>query len=98
MRKGSRKKVETQMKAFDFFCGAGGLSRGLRNAGIKVIAGFDSDEQCRLSYEKNNRGVEFVSKYIREVTIAELKRLAGVKSFSDMLFAGCAPCSPFSKK
>ena len=62
------------------------------------MAGVDSDEQCRLSYEKNNRGVKFVAKDIREVTIAELKRLAGVKSFSEMLFAGCAPCSPFSQK
>lgn len=86
------------MRAMDFFCGAGGLTRGLRNAGIKVIAGFDRDEQCRLSYEKNNRGVKFVTKDIREVTVAELKRLAGVKSFSEMLFAGCAPCSPFSQK
>ncbi len=86
------------MIAIDFFCGAGGLTRGLRNAGIQVVGGFDSDEQCRLSYEKNNRGVKFVAKDIRDVTVTELKKLAGVKSFSGMLFAGCAPCSPFSQK
>lgn len=91
-------KISSKLVAFDFFCGAGGLTRGLREAGVKVVAGFDSDEQCRLSYEKNNRGVKFVAKDIREVTIAELKRLAGVKSFGEMLFAGCAPCSPFSQK
>lgn len=96
-RKRTRRK-SAALKSFDFFCGAGGLTRGLRNGGIDVIAGFDSDEQCRLSYEKNNRGVKFVRKDIRDVTIAELKRLAGVKSFSDMLFAGCAPCSPFSQQ
>jgi DNA (cytosine-5)-methyltransferase 1 len=86
------------MKAIDFFCGAGGLTRGLLDAGIKVVAGIDSDEQCRHSYERNNEGAKFVVKNIREVTVAELKRLARVKSFNKMLFAGCAPCSPFSQK
>src|SRR5207302_1430299 len=47
---------------------------------------------------KNNPGVKFIRKDIREVTIPELKRRARVKSFKNMLFAGCAPCSPFSQK
>lgn len=86
------------MRAIDFFCGAGGLTRGLLDAGIKVVAGIDSDEQCRRSYERNNEGARFVRKDVRKITIAELKRLAGVNSFRDVLFAGCAPCSPFSQK
>ncbi len=86
------------MRAIDFFCGAGGLTRGLLDAGIKVVAGIDSDEHCRRTYEENNEGAQFVRKDIREVTLAELKRLAGVESFDDVLFAGCAPCSPFSQK
>jgi len=93
-----RTKRSTPLRSFDFFCGAGGLTRGLRSAGITVIAGFDNDEQCRLSYEKNNRGVLFFAKDIRDITVGELKKLAGVKSFRDMLFAGCAPCSPFSQQ
>ena len=44
------------MKAYDFFCGAGGLTHGLLNAGIEVVAGFDSDENCQSTYEKNNQG------------------------------------------
>jgi DNA (cytosine-5)-methyltransferase 1 len=63
-----------------------------------VLAGFDTDEGCRLSYEKNNPGAKFISKDIRDVTISELKTRAKVKSFKNMLFAGCAPCSPFSQK
>jgi DNA (cytosine-5)-methyltransferase 1 len=92
------RKLDSAIRGFDFFCGAGGLTRGLCDSGIKVIAGFDSDEQCRLSYEKNNRGVKFIAKDIRDITVAELRKLAGVKSFRDMLFAGCAPCSPFSQQ
>lgn len=33
-------------KAVDFFCGGGGLTYGLRQAGIDVIAGVD------LNYDK----------------------------------------------
>lgn len=98
MSKRRRRKKSVPLKSFDFFCGAGGLTRGLRNAGISVVAGFDTDGQCRLSYERNNPTVKFVNKDIREITMSELKKLAGVRSFRDMLFAGCAPCSPFSQQ
>ena len=41
--------------AVDFYCGAGGTTRGLLDAGGYVIAGIDKDETCRLTYERNNR-------------------------------------------
>lgn len=40
--------------AVDFYCGAGGTTRGLLDAGGYVIAGIDKDEGCRLTYERNN--------------------------------------------
>ena len=38
-------------KAIDFFCGGGGMTHGLCQAGIKVIAGvdFDIDAKAQLS-------------------------------------------------
>src|ERR1700721_2897553 len=39
----------------DFFCGAGGTTRGLIDAGGYVIAGIDKDERCRSTYVKNNK-------------------------------------------
>ena len=60
------------MRAFDFFCGAGGLTRGLLDAGIEVVAGFDCDERCRSTYEHNNRGVRFVHADIREMGLNDL--------------------------
>jgi DNA (cytosine-5)-methyltransferase 1 len=92
------RRPRAALRAFDFFCGAGGLTRGLQSAGIRVVAGFDVDEDCRESYEKNNSNTKFIHKDIRDVTVTKLKKLAKVKSFKNMLFAGCAPCSPFSKK
>jgi DNA (cytosine-5)-methyltransferase 1 len=87
-----------QIKAFDFFCGAGGLTRGLLDAGIKIIAGFDNDEKCRLTYEYNNPNVRFIHTDIREINLEYLKRLARISSFDNILFAGCAPCQQFSKQ
>lgn len=40
--------------AVDFFCGAGGTTRGLIDAGGYVIAGIDKQESCRRTYVSNN--------------------------------------------
>jgi DNA (cytosine-5)-methyltransferase 1 len=40
--------------AVDFFCGAGGTTRGLIDAGGYVIAGIDKDDRCRATYLENN--------------------------------------------
>lgn len=41
--------------AIDLFCGAGGTTRGMLDAGGYVIAGLDKDESCRKTYVDNNR-------------------------------------------
>ena len=40
--------------AVDFFCGAGGTTRGLIDADGYVIAGIDKDARCEPTYSKNN--------------------------------------------
>ena len=46
---------EPKFIAVDFYCGAGGTTRGLVDAGGYVVAGVDNDEACRKTYESNNR-------------------------------------------
>ena len=41
--------------AVDFYCGAGGTTRGLIDAGGYVICGIDKDETNRTTYRDNNR-------------------------------------------
>ena len=41
--------------AVDFYCGAGGTTRGLIDAGGYVVAGIDKDPRCKTTYENNNR-------------------------------------------
>jgi DNA (cytosine-5)-methyltransferase 1 len=40
--------------AVDFFCGAGGTTRGLIDAGGYVVAGVDKEQFCRKTYVNNN--------------------------------------------
>ena len=54
------------MIAVDFFCGAGGFSRGLLNAGVSVVLGIDIQESFRKTYEANNFPAKFLAKDIRD--------------------------------
>jgi DNA (cytosine-5)-methyltransferase 1 len=56
LRKRERTPAEEKPRfiAVDFFCGAGGTTRGLIDAGGYVLAGIDKDERCRRTYIDNN--------------------------------------------
>ena len=43
--------------AVDFYCGAGGTTRGLLDAGGYVIAGIDKDEAHQDTYQRNNKNL-----------------------------------------
>lgn len=45
---------EPSFLAVDFFCGAGGTTRGLIDAGGYVIAGIDKDARCERTFVENN--------------------------------------------
>lgn len=45
--------------AVDLFYGAGGLTYGLRKAGISVVAGIDLDPACEFPFTSNN-GAQFI--------------------------------------
>lgn len=80
--------------AIDLFCGAGGLTHGLIKSGIKVVAGFDIQKDCKYPYEENNVGSIFYDQDVEEISGDDLKRLYPKGHLK--LLAGCAPCQPFS--
>lgn len=82
-----------RIDAIDLFCGAGGLTAGLTQAGITVRAGYDIDEACRYPYEQNNAAT-FVARSVERVTASELR--SWYRPGRVRLLAGCAPCQPFS--
>ncbi|MBC3249258.1 DNA cytosine methyltransferase [Serratia fonticola] len=81
-------------KAVDLFCGAGGLTHGLAQAGLEVVAGIDLENECKYAYEINNKA-KFINKDVSLVTKEELNEIFGKQCVK--ILAGCAPCQPFSK-
>jgi DNA (cytosine-5)-methyltransferase 1 len=89
------KPPKVRATAIDLYCGAGGLTRGLLNAGVRVAAGYDIDDMCRFPYECNNPGARFHRKSITALTESDLVRHYP-KNHARIL-VGCAPCQTFSK-
>lgn len=96
LRINGRRKSMKRIKAFDFFCGAGGLTKGLSDAGIRVVAGIDNDEGLRLTYKNNNSSSQFVCKDITKIDIRKLRSEYRVTKQDIVLYAACTPCQPFS--
>jgi len=82
-----------QVKVVDLFCGIGGLTHGLYQEGLNVVAGYDLDETCRYPYEANNKAT-FFHKDVSKLTGEEL--LEHYQDAQIKVLVGCAPCQPFS--
>lgn len=92
------KKIEQtiQLKAIDFFCGAGGVSCGFSKIGIKVLGGVDIDPKFKQTYE-SNIGAKFVNEDVSNLKVEKLKDLLGVqKEDENLIFVGCSPCQYYS--
>ena len=77
----------------DLFCGAGGLSYGMKTAGLKIAAGIDIDPACKHPFE-TNVGAPF---FEMDVSKANAKWVASLYPEGSLkILAGCAPCQPFS--
>lgn len=98
-RQPNRKKTEpVAATAVDLFCGAGGLTRGLLDAGIPVAAGYDIDPACEFPYEHNNPGASFKQISVTELKGGNLRDLAACyPQGHKRILVGCAPCQTFSK-
>ncbi len=78
----------------DLFCGIGGLSQGLKAAGIKTLYGLDSDATCAQAFYWNGLGgfehcdlYDYCFGNISDMYPKNAVRVLG----------GCPPCQPFSK-
>ncbi len=81
--------------AVDLFCGAGGASLGLVQAGWDLRLATDVDLACSLTHGANLPG-EFATADLRSVDAGEVMRPANVSPGQlDLLFAG-PPCQGFS--
>lgn len=79
----------------DLFCGCGGLSTGLLDAGIDVRIGVDNDAPSIATFDLNHaaRGSKGLATDVRELSGDYLAELAAT---SIQLLVGGPPCQPFS--
>lgn len=90
------KSARRRLVAIDFFCGAGGLSEGLRQAGIRVLAGIDNDPMLRTTYEANHGVGSFRVQDVQALDILRLRSDVGVRDNDIVVYVACTPCQPFS--
>lgn len=81
--------------AADLFCGAGGMSLGLQDAGYDVLVGVDHDAAALETYSGYFPGLALERDLSDPAVVAEIGRL--LKRLKVDLIAGGPPCQPFSR-
>lgn len=84
------------IKAIDFFCSAGGVTCGFKQAGIDVLGGIDIDPSCKDTYEKNNNA-KFLCADVSSLEKEAIASFFGIQKNQDnLIFVGCSPCQYYS--
>jgi DNA (cytosine-5)-methyltransferase 1 len=83
-----------ELLSIDIFSGCGGLTEGMHQANFKTKVAFEIDEIASKVYQLNHPNTTVITKDIRKVSIAEIKRHLSGKTIH--LLAGCPPCQGFS--
>jgi len=82
------------LTAIDAFSGAGGLTVGLKRAGLRVAAAVELESHSFATYKANHPEVKCLKQDIATVSGAALMELAGTDRID--LLAGCPPCQGFT--
>jgi len=90
-----RRQDPSVLLAADIFCGAGGLSLGLEQAGMKVVVGADHHAEA-LETHRHHMGGMAIDWDLGDVDVVERVAKLLRNNKIDVL-AGGPPCQPFSK-
>lgn len=82
--------------SIDLFSGAGGLSTGLRQAKLQVVAAVERDFEATITYRMNHAATSVIHADIRAVTGPALLKRAGLPPGTLDLLTACPPCQSFS--
>jgi DNA (cytosine-5)-methyltransferase 1 len=85
---------KSRLTVLDLFCGCGGFTKGLSNAGLNVVAGIDFWETAIASYQQNHDHIgicDDITKLSPELFIEKYKVVCKI----DMIVGG-PPCQGFS--
>jgi DNA (cytosine-5)-methyltransferase 1 len=90
------KSRSNRLTAIDLFCGAGGVSVGLKQAGFRVLGAVDVSELAARTYRLNHRATKVWRRNIRNLSPREVLDALGLETSDLDLLAGCPPCQGFS--
>lgn len=83
------------MKFIDLFCGAGGLSCGLEQAGFTPVLASEIEPVFAATYKINHPRVTVIQGDIKNIGIGEIDRICGETGDIDLV-AGGPPCQGYS--
>jgi DNA (cytosine-5)-methyltransferase 1 len=90
------KKEETsQLRVLDLFCGCGGMSKGLEDAGLNIVAGLDIWDKAIDSYTQNFDHLS-VCEDISKLTPESFDTKYKIGKDNIELIVGGPPCQGFS--
>ena len=84
------------LTAVDLFCGIGGLSEGLRDAGFDVLGAVDIAQLATESYARNHPDTHIWTCNVRSLPPETVLQTLGLEPGQLDLLAGCPPCQGFS--
>lgn len=88
---------KSTLRAVDFFCSGGGMSYGIQESGIQILAGIDFDKNCKETYEANIKGAEFIHADVFNLKEKELEeKLSLNRNDDELILIGCSPCQFWS--
>lgn len=85
------------LTALDLFCGCGGISAGLRDAGFRVLAGIDVEPRYLATFARNFPSARQLKIDLSSISPKQLMELLEVVPGELTLVAGGPPCQGFSK-
>jgi DNA (cytosine-5)-methyltransferase 1 len=88
--------IRVKLRAIDLFCGAGGLTQGLRSAGFQVVGAIDCDDLAIESYRMNHPHTRVWTDDITQVPPERVMEELSLDEGELDLLAGCPPCQGFS--
>ena len=91
-----RGSTESIFTAVDLFCGCGGTTQGLRDAGFLVLGAVDIEKLAVETYLANHPGVRTWTSDIKKLKTTQISRALHIRKGELDLLAGCPPCQGFS--
>lgn len=89
-----KKEKKKKINVIDLFCGCGGMTTGLVNAGLNVVAGIDVWDKAIESYESNHDHLSICAD-LTKLSPQDFKRKYNINCDIDVVVGG-PPCQGFS--